>query len=417
MSDFLMPSLGADMDSATLVEWLVKPGDSVKRGDVIAVVETAKGAIEIEVFESGDVDALLVEVDTEIDVGTPLARIRSAESSAESPAPAPPAPTQAPPVVEEAVTKAPVTAEALEPCHNIAPPPFTDGQRRYASPLARAKARAQQLDLGVIHGTGPQGAVLARDLPSSGASPPVTARSTSKLGFDTDAMRKAIASAMTRSKREIPHYYLQSRLDMTAATLWLADYNAAQEPANRLILSALLLRATVLALQEFPEFNGFWQDETFHPSRDIHLGMAINIRSMGLMTPALRNLEQASLPEVMLKLQDVTKRARSGGLRSSEVGTATLTVTALGERGVDSVFGVIFPPQVAILGFGRLHREPVAVGDAIAVHSVMQATLAADHRVSDGHRGALFLDRIGQYLCDPALLAESPKADKGAHHD
>lgn len=420
MSDFLMPSLGADMDSATLVEWLVKPGDTVKRGDVIAVVETAKGAIEIEVFESGEVDALLTEVDTEIEVGTPLARIRGTQERAEPDIAAPSRPTtpatekRSSPTPTEEKAEAETEDSVAELLPDIAPPfPATSGERLRVSPLARARASQQQVDLADIQGSGPGGAILARDLPAGDQPSAPTARKETRLGFDPEAMRKAIASAMARSKREIPHYYLQTGFDMTAATAWLAEYNRNQEPAQRLILSALLLRATVLSLQAFPEFNGFWKGEHFQPSNEIHLGMAINIRSLGLMTPALRNLEQASLAEVMLKLQDVTKRARSGGLRSSEVGTATLTVTALGERGVDSVFGVIFPPQVAILGFGRLHQAPVAVGDALAVRPVIQATLAADHRVSDGHRGALFLDRIGQLLNEPARLAASSTTEQG----
>lgn len=419
MSDFLMPSLGADMDSATLVEWLVKPGDSVKRGDVIAVVETAKGAIEIEVFESGEVDALLTEVDTEVEVGTPLARIRRAQESTDAASTSAPtaAQTATSPVSTEALAATEPLAAEPQPPHDIAPPSpvpspiqTTKGERLRASPLARARASQQHLSLTDIKGSGPEGAIVARDLPTEDQPTAPTTRAAGKLGFDPEAMRKAIASAMSRSKREIPHYYLQTRIDMAAANAWLSDFNREQEPAQRLILSALLLRATVLALQAYPEFNGFWQNDTYQPSADIHLGMAINIRSLGLITPALRNLEQASLAQIMLKLQDVTRRARSGGLRSSEIGTATVTVTALGERGVDTVFGVIFPPQVAILGFGRLHPEPVAIGDALAVRPIIQATLAADHRVSDGHRGGLFLDRIGQLLNDPAQLAESPMA-------
>ncbi|MHA7878234.1 MAG: dihydrolipoamide acetyltransferase family protein [Saccharospirillum sp.] len=416
MSDFRMPSLGADMDSATLVKWLVKPGDAVKRGDVIAVVETAKGAIEVEIFETGEIESLLVDVDSEVEVGATLARIRSADAptgprgaSAETQTPA------ASPAVPSAVADE-TEGDAV---HDIAEPAVsetaTDGSRILASPLARVRAKALQTDLAGVSGTGPGGAILARDLPSgkpAQGAPAAKARS----GFDPQAMRQAIASAMSRSKREIPHYYLQTRIDMANAMAWLADYNRQQEPANRLILSALMLRATAMALQAFPEFNGYWEDNALRPSDAIHLGMAINLRSLGLITPALRNLEQASLNGVMRQLQDVTFRARQGGLRSSEIGTATITVTALGDRGVDAVFGVIFPPQVAILGFGRLRSEPVAVGDALTVHPVMQASLSADHRASDGHRGALFLDRIAQLLAQPASLAEPP-TDQGAPHD
>ncbi|MBS3803574.1 MAG: 2-oxo acid dehydrogenase subunit E2, partial [Oleiphilaceae bacterium] len=285
---------------------------------------------------------------------------------------------------------------------------------------ARRLAREQAIDLNALQGSGPAGAILARDLGSmdraaqeqmSAEAPdqtqinrPSNVPKKSRAGFDVAGMRRAIAAAMAKSKREIPHYYLATTINMTAASRWLDSYNESRPPEQRLLLSTLLIRASALALRQYPEMNGYYQDGEYQPSEKVHLGMAINLRGGGLVTPAILEADRLSLPEMMQHLQDLVRRSRAGGLRSSEMTHATATVTALGERGVEEVFGVIYPPQVAILGFGKLLRQPWAVDDAIAVRPVVRATLAADHRVSDGHRGALFLDHIDQLLQQPEQL-------------
>ena len=396
MSDFLMPSLGADMDEATLVEWDVKPGDRVKKGDVIAVVETAKGAIEIEVFEEGVVEELYVPVDTVVPVGQPIARLSGAESKAPETAPPKPGPAPSEPRPESPARKA---AEPEPP-----PEPEQAWEHILATPLARKRARETGTPLEQVRGSGPRGAILADDLGTRPGTGRPAREPTTRTGFDPREMRKAIAAAMARSKRDIPHYYLAESIDMKVATDWLSDYNSARPPEQRLLMSVLVIRAAALAAKDYPEMNGFNRDGVFEPSDAVHPGIAINLRGVGLITPALQKADEGSLADLMVRLQDLTQRARRGGLRSSEMTSATLTITALGDRGVESVYGVIYPPQVAILGFGKVTPRPWAVADAIAIRPVMRATLAADHRVSNGHRGGLFLARIADLLQHPDQL-------------
>jgi pyruvate dehydrogenase E2 component (dihydrolipoamide acetyltransferase) len=218
-------------------------------------------------------------------------------------------------------------------------------------------------------------------------------------------MREAIAAAMARSKREIPHYYLATEVDMTRAVAWLEQNNADRPPNERLLPAVLTLKATALAVRKYPSFNGTYSSpEGFSPSKPIHVGTAIAIRGGGLVAPAIHDCDQMDLQSLMAHLRDLVSRARIGRLRSSEISDSTITVSSLGERGVDSLFGIIYPPQVAILGFGRMVRKPVAIGDEVQVRPVMAGTLAADHRVTDGHLGSLFLNEIALLLQEPERL-------------
>lgn len=405
MSDFLMPSLGADMDSGRLVEWKVQPGDRVSKGQVIASVETAKAVMDVEVFEDGVVEALYVTEDTDVDVGTPMARIGdgSAVGQAASGSEAEPGPKP-----EPATPTAPEPAET-EP--DPAPPersspPASDrrsaGDRVPTSPAARRKAREDGIALSQLRGSGPDGAIVLRDLQGAASSRPATGAAT---GFDPAQMRAAIAAAMSRSKREIPHYYLANTVDLHAAEQWLADYNEHEPPENRLLLSALFMKAIALALARYSELNGHYNSEDgFVAATRVNLGMAVHLRGGGLVAPAILDADTLTLPELMHQLRDLVRRARGRGLRLSEMTTGTATVTALGDRGVDTVYGVIYPPQVAMIGIGRARRRPLAVDDGIAVRLAVDLSLAADHRVCDGHLGALFLNEIEQLLQKPEAL-------------
>jgi pyruvate dehydrogenase E2 component (dihydrolipoamide acetyltransferase) len=396
MGEFRMPSLGADMAAGTLVEWLKKPGDAVKRGDAIAVVETQKGAIEIEVFEDGILDQPLVEIGAKVPVGTPLAFIRMA---AEAPAPAAPSP----PKVTAPRPPAPPAAAPVPPLTPAPAPPPADGFARI-SPAARKLAAERGVPLAGIKGTGPGGAVVSADVERSASGIRAEIGPAKRHGLDLAEMRKAIAAAMARSKREIPHYYLSHTIDLTAALAWLKSVNATREPPERLLLAALLLKAVALALAELPEFNGFYTDGAFHPGEGIHVGTAIAIRGGGLVAPAIRDTDEKTLDELMAALRDLVARTRAGRLRGSELFEPTITVSSLGERGVESLFGVIYPPQVAIVGFGTPAPQPRAVGGRIEARPVVAATLAADHRTSDGHRGALLLLEIERRLQQPEML-------------
>ena len=386
MSEFRMPSLGADMESGTLVEWLKHTGDPVKRGDIVAVVETQKGAIEVEIFTDGVMGAQLVPLGTTVPVGTPLAIIE------ESAAAAPQAPTKG-----AAERPRPPTAAPARPA---AATPVPSGLR--ASPAARKAAVAGGIKLDAVRGTGPDGAITLRDVEQAlkglAIKPP-------PRGLDLDKMREAIAAAMAHSKREIPHYYLATDINMARAAAWLEEYNADKPPNERLLATVLTLKASALAAIKYPAFNGTYSTAGgFAPSQSVNVGAAIAIRGGGLVAPAIHDCDRKSLQELMAHLRELVARVRAGRLRSSEISDPTITVSSLGERGVDSLLGVIYPPQVAILGFGRIVRKPVAIGDEVKIRPVMVATLAADHRVTDGHLGSLFLNEIGALLQEPARL-------------
>jgi pyruvate dehydrogenase E2 component (dihydrolipoamide acetyltransferase) len=209
---------------------------------------------------------------------------------------------------------------------------------------------------------------------------------------------------MERSKREIPHYYLATEVDLGRALDWLAETNLARGVEERLLPAVLFLKAVAVAARQVPEMNGFWVNGAFEPGAGIHIGVAISRRAGDVVVPALFDVDRRSLPDLMSALRDLVRRARGGSLRSSEVSGATITVTNLGDLGVSSVFGIIYPPQVALVGFGRIEERPRAVDGMLAVRPAVAVSLAADHRASDGFRGARFLARVAALLAKPEEL-------------
>ncbi|EHB55758.1 Dihydrolipoyllysine-residue acetyltransferase [Mycolicibacterium rhodesiae JS60] len=389
MIEFTMPALGADMDEGTLNEWLVKPGDTISRGQIVAVVETTKAAVEIECWQEGVVAELLVPVGQTVAVGTPLATLAEAGEKV--------APRSTPLVA--------------------GPPAAPEGHRLWVSPVARRTAASLGVDVTTLTGTGPLGSITLTDVehaaatrhhaepkpgPSAASSEPKSAAQ--KAAERGAAMRASIAAAMSRSKREIPHYYLADEIILDTATGWLTEQNVNRPITERLLPAVLQLKAVALAAQRFTEFSGFWRDEGYEPHPAVHVGVAISLRGGGLVAPAIHDVAEKKLDELMADLTDLVARARAGSLRSSEMSDPTITVTNLGDKGVDAVFGVIYPPQVAIVGFGRPTQRVVVVDGGIRVATTVQASLAADHRASDGHRGALFLAEINRLLQQPQDL-------------
>jgi pyruvate dehydrogenase E2 component (dihydrolipoamide acetyltransferase) len=245
-----------------------------------------------------------------------------------------------------------------------------------------------------VKGTGPGGSISAADVEAAaGTAEDPAVR-----------MRRAIGAAMARSKREIPHYYVSTAIDMGPAVEWLSERNRDRGPAERLLLGAVQLKAVALALREFPELNSWWVEGAAVAKPAIHVGMAIAMRQGGLVAPAVHDTDRRDLDELMRMVRDLVDRARRGALRSSELSDGTITVTSLGERGVDAVTGVIYPPQVALVGFGRVAQRPWVVDGRITPRPIVTATLSADHRASDGHRGGLFLARVEQLLQEPGKL-------------
>jgi pyruvate dehydrogenase E2 component (dihydrolipoamide acetyltransferase) len=217
-------------------------------------------------------------------------------------------------------------------------------------------------------------------------------------------MRRAIAAAMARSNREIPHYYLATRVNMQPALRLLERINLQRPIKDRLLPATLMLKAVALALTEVPELNGYWVDDALQPKEGIHLGVAISLRQGGLVIPAIHDVDQLSLDEVMEAMHDVITRARAGRLKSSELTDGTITVTNLGDLGVETVYGVIYPPQVALVGFGKILDQAWVEDEMLGIRPVVNVTLAADHRATDGHRGGQFLAAVGKHLAEPEGL-------------
>lgn len=432
MAEFRMPSLGSDMKEGTLLEWRVKPGDRVRHGDIIAVVDTDKAAIEIEVFEDGIVETLIVQPGQKVPVGTVLALIRQEGSPA-----APTVPATAP-ALEGAPARA--AQEAAPPLEGIVraaqravepSAPGEETQRRRASPYARRLAAQRGVDLSLLRGTGPGGAICATDVERAASvvastvsmaaaaadlaargpvpspekpTPSPTAEEQPRSAFDPAAMRRAIAAAMARSNREIPHYYLQTRIDLSRTLRWLESENLKRSIKERILPVVPLIKAVALALTETPELNGYWIDDRHQPQETINIGFAIALRQGGLMTPAILQADTKSIDEMMACLRDLITRTRAGRLRRSEMTDATITVTSLGDLGVETVYGVIYPPQVALVGFGKVTEQPWVENGMLGIRPVLTATLAADHRATDGRRGAQFLDALNTILQEPARL-------------
>jgi pyruvate dehydrogenase E2 component (dihydrolipoamide acetyltransferase) len=489
------------MEEGTLLEWLVKPGDAVQRGDVIAVVDTDKAAIEVECFADGVIEELIVTPGQKVPVGTVLATLGgagaalkpappgaeaaavkpappAAEAATVKPAPAPVAAAlrPAPAPVAAALRPAPApVAAALRPAPAPkvpAPPPIPpptlpdgvvpapNGGGRVTSPLVRHLAETRGLDLtrvagsgpgGVVHradlepppvaaparggrlrvtpfarrlaaqagldlaavsGTGTDGAITAADVrrslerpePRPAAVPVAPAAAPAHVDDHGDAMRQAIAALMTRSNREIPHYYLTSTIDMTVVQAWLHDRNRDLPVAERLVPAAALLVATARAAAAVHELNGHWIDDAFCPAETVDLGLVISLRRGGILVPVIKNAPDLSVDAMMAAIRGVVERARTGRLRSSEMSQPSITVSNLGDQGVESVLGVIYPPQVALVGFGAVVERPWAVDGLLGVRPVVTATLAADHRASDGAIGARLLNRVDRLLQKPEEL-------------
>ncbi|WP_397412022.1 dihydrolipoamide acetyltransferase family protein [Polaromonas sp.] len=390
MMDFKLPSLGADMDEGTLLTWQVKPGDAVKRGQVVAVVDTSKAAVDVEIWQDGVVAELLVQPGEKVPVGTVLARLLAPGEEAAALAEAPAAAALPPPVTPQ-VQEAPSTTMAA---------------RQPVSPAARRRAKELGLDPGTMRGSGPQGAVTLADIEAAAAGrvPPAAAASTPDRQKD---MRKAIAAAMSRSKREIPHYYLSDTIPMAAALAWLQQRNKGVAITERMLPAVLLLHAVAVALRRAPQLNGFYRDGEFQPATAVHAGVAISLRGGGLVAPAIHDVGAKPLVQLMHELADLVRRARAGTLRSSEMSDPTLTVTNLGDQSVETVFGVIYPPQVVLVGFGSLAVRPWVQDGKVCALPLLTATLAADHRASDGHQGALFLAELRELLQQPQALADN----------
>lgn len=385
MIEFTMPSLGADMEDGTLIEWRVKSGDFVKRGDIIADVDTQKGLIEIEVFDEGTIDELIVEEGEKIPVGTVMAIIIPIGEKVSAKR-------------KSSIKQEPIKEMVKEGSINV-------DNRLKISPLAKKIAKEKGIDLSAIKGSGPEGSIIKKDIDLAVAKKAESHVEVTggKKEIAAKGLRTAIASAMSKSNREIPHFYLETRIDMTKALNWLRESNKEKELKDRLLSIVLLIKATAKAIKEVPSVNAFWENG-LKLKNPINIGFAVSLRKGGVVIPAIPEADKKSLNQLMDLLNDLIPRARALQLRSSELSESTITISNIGEGSTDKVFGVIYPPQVAILGFGNIVEEAWAEDGKLSARPVVHVTLAADHRAIDGYLGSRFLMALNRNLQKPETL-------------
>jgi pyruvate dehydrogenase E2 component (dihydrolipoamide acetyltransferase) len=385
MIEFTMPSLGADMEDGTLVEWRVKSGDFVKRGDIIADVDTQKGLIEIEVFDEGTIDELIVKEGEKVPVGTVMAMII-------------PVGEKVPDIKKSRIAKEPIKEMVKVGSIKV-------DDRLKISPLAKKIAKEKGIDLSTIIGSGPEGSIIKKDIDLAIAKKVESHVEVTggKKEIAAKGLRTAIASAMSKSNKEIPHFYLETRIDMTKALNWLRESNKERELKDRLLAVVLLIKATAKAIKEVPSVNAFWENG-LKLKNAINIGFAVSLRKGGVVIPAIPQADKKSLNQLMDLLNDLIPRARALQLRSSELSESTITISNIGEGSTDKVFGVIYPPQVAILGFGNIVEEAWAEDGKLSARPVVHVTLAADHRAIDGYLGSRFLMALKRNLQKPESL-------------
>ncbi|MFQ5347966.1 MAG: pyruvate dehydrogenase complex dihydrolipoamide acetyltransferase [Rhodothalassiaceae bacterium] len=435
--DILMPALSPTMEKGTLARWLVKEGDSVAPGDIIAEIETDKATMEVEASDEGRVGRLLVAEGTEdIPVGARIAvlleegedesALEGVEAAPPPAAPSAPAPTKA---TEKPAEKAPgpaaeKTPAAPAPAAAPAVAPKERAQRIFASPLARRLAEKRGVDLASIKGSGPHGRIVKADVEAAARAPaarpaaaaaPAAAPIIEAPEFTPPAdvpyeeiklsgMRKVIARRMAQSKSHVPHFYLtiDTALDRLLAERARLNARLADEGV-RLSVNDFLIRAAALALKKVPAANAMYAGDRAYRFTRQDISVAVAVEG-GLVTPVIRDAAAKGLAEISREMKALAEKARAGKLMPEEYQGGTFSISNLGMYGIREFAAVINPPQGAILAVGAGEKRPVVVDDAIAIRTMMTVTLAVDHRVLDGAIGAEFLAAFRGFVEDPITM-------------
>lgn len=446
MPEVFMPRLSDTMQEGTITQWTKKVGDQVEKGDVLAEIETDKAVMELEAYDSGVLEKILVEPGKPVPIGTPIAIIGSGEGlqeptgdSTAHAAPAEPKADQpagaAPPTAvretaaaaasattgRETATAAPPATEPARETRPAAPPvsPLpADGGRVKASPLARAIAREAGLDLRTVRGSGPGGRVVRADVEaavaamrtapaaSPTAAPAAAASQPDVEEIPLNTIRKITARRLTESMQQAPHFYLTRTLNAEPLIDVRARLNAALSSADpdtaKISLNDLIVKVAAAALRKHPEVNVSYAGEKLLQHKHIHIGVAVAIPD-GLIVPVIRDADTLGIREISQRTRDLATRARQGKLKPDDIGGSTFTISNLGMFGVDQFTAVINPPEAAILAVGAVREVPVVRDGQLAVGKVMTITLSIDHRALDGATAAGF-------LADLVTLLENPLA-------
>ena len=407
-TEVIMPQMGFDMTEGTVMRWLKSEGDNIERGEPIVEVETDKATVEVEAFASGVLRKIVVQEGSTVPVNQVIGFIGSADEELPEVEAPPPAPPQA---EKPQLAKGEKEAE---------PEPVKEEKvvkpkgRLLVSPLARKIAEEKSIDLNRVTGTGPKGRITKEDVLSFStqgdgaqastaalAAPPTT--TTEVKALQLTKMRQTIARRMSQSKREMPHFYVSASIDMTRAMAMREELNALYEGELRITVNDLIVKATALALVKHPMFNSYYAEEQIKRNPSINIGIAIALED-GLVAPAILDCGNRSLKEIALAARDLTNRAREGVLKAEEYTSATIAISNLGMFDVDSFIAIINPMQSASVAVGSVHKQPVVRDDQVVIADIMEATISADHRVTDGAQAAQFLNEIKGFLQSPSSL-------------
>ena len=399
-TSIVMPKMGYDMQEGTVVRWHKKEGDAVARGEVIAEIETDKATVEFEAYTAGVLRKIVVGEGVVIPVGDLIAVITDPDEALPDDLAAPPA-VPAAPEHGTATTAAPAPPSPDSGQAQASPP----GEVR-ASPIARRLAREQGLDLSLVTGTGPGGRIVEQDVLSFAEAPSAPAAAPAALApenVDLSRMRQAIARVTVDSKRDAPHFYLTTDVDMTKAMDLRRDTNDAVAGETRVSVNDLIIKAAAIALKRYPKFNAFYRGDHLQMNPGINIGIAIALEA-GLIVPGINGCESKSLVEIAAASKDLIARANDGTLRNEEYSGTTFSISNLGMFDVDSFAAIIFPPHAAVLAVGKVKEQAVARDGELAVAQMMKATVSVDHRVADGAEAAQFLVEVKNLLENPVSL-------------
>lgn len=418
-----MPKLGFDMAEGTLINWVKKEGETVKKGDLLAEIETDKATVEVDSLYEGVIRKLLVSAGSIVPVNEAIAVIGGADEEIDFSAILADAKgDETPVVVEEIAIESPVemapSAEA-----SIAVPQgngsLPEGVR--ISPLARKMAKENSVDLSRVSGTGPQGRIVKKDIEAYLASPPAAAGrgSTPMLPSLMPAqvgpppadvhvpltrLRQAIGRRMTAAKQEFPHFYVTREFDMEQIMTMRKQYNAMlADSGEKLSVNDFIVKATALALRQFPNLNASLSEKEVIQHGQINIGNAVSVEK-GLLTVVTQDADRKTLRQISVEVKEKAARARSGKVQSADIEGSTFSISNLGMFQVDHFIAIINPPEAAILAVGSAAQVPVVKDGQLTVGWRMKATVSVDHRVSDGAEAAQFMQTLASYIENPLSL-------------
>jgi pyruvate dehydrogenase E2 component (dihydrolipoamide acetyltransferase) len=423
MAEVIMPRLSDTMEEGTLAAWLKQPGDQVQRGDLLAEIETDKATMELESFEEGVLQQILVKEGETVPIGQPIAVIDSGDGAAAVPAAAAAAPT---PAEEASKLQTAPEVEAPAASQAAATPaaaPSAAGGPVKASPMARAIARDQGIDLSTVTGSGPGGRVVraevqalaagdgGRAAPAAAPAPAAQAPAAAQPATDDDDeeipltnMRKTVARRLVESMQSAPHFYLTIQVEVDALLALRAELNQRLAGEGvKLSVNDLLIKACAVTLQTHPDINVSWAGDKILRHRRIHVGIAVAVDG-GLIVPVVRDSDHKSVSQISKEAKALIDKARAGKLRPDDYTGGTFTISNLGMFGIDQFTAVINPPEAAILAVGTTSSEPVVQDGQLATRQRMKLTLSIDHRALDGATGAQFLADLKATLEEPLRI-------------